>query len=379
MQNKPIVINTRHLIVNKLEGIGRFTFEIVRRLVEMHPEEEFIFLFDRKPDPSFLFAPNVTPIVVYPPARHPLLWHIWFQWRVPSILKKYKAKLFVSPDGFLPLASNIPQVAVIHDLNFEHRPEDLPKGVCLFYKKYFPLFARKADRICTVSQYSKQDIENTYHIPAGNIDIIYNGASNIFRPLPPREQERIRRKIVNGDEYLIYVGSLHPRKNIINLLNAFDLYKIQQRGKLHLVIVGEPMYKNDEISNTYNGLVYRDSVHFLGYLSMTDLAKYMASAKALVLVSHFEGFGIPIIEAMACDVPVIVSQTTSMPEVAGTAGFYVNPDSLRDIADAFSIIDSSPEVRTQLIENGQQERKRFSWDKSAQKLWESMQTCLKAR
>ena len=120
-----IAINTRFLLKDKLEGIGWFTFEVVKQLVTNHPEHEFIFLFDRPYDKSFVFAKNVTPVVINPPARHPLLWYWWFEWSVPYALKKHKIDLFFSPDGYLSLKTNVPTVIVMHDLAFEHHPEDV--------------------------------------------------------------------------------------------------------------------------------------------------------------------------------------------------------------------------------------------------------------
>ena len=345
-------------------------------MVLNHPEEDFIFLFDRKPDPSFIFAKNVKPVIVYPPARHPILWKIWFQWAVPSVLKKHDAKLFISPDGFLPMQSEIPQLAVIHDLGFEHRPADLPPRVAKFYKRFFPEFAEKASRICTVSEFSKHDIIHTYKIPAEKIDVIYNGANEIFTPLNAKQQQEVRNELTAGNEYFIYVGSLHKRKNIVNLINGFDRFKMKRKSTTQLVIVGEKMFNSKEIDKTFDCMVYNDVVHFTGRISNEKLAKYVASAKALALLSHFEGFGIPVLEAMCCDVPVVVSQCSALTEIAGTAGFYVDQTSVRSISEAFFMVNTNSEVRDQLIENGRVERTRFSWDRSAEKMWASVQSCL---
>ena len=121
-----IAVNTRLLLKGKLEGIGWFTYQTLRRMTEAHPEHEFIFIFDRKYDNEFIFSKNVMPVVVSPPARHPILWLIWFEWSVNRVLRKYKPDLFLSTDGHLSLSTKTPSVAVIHDINFHHRPGDLP-------------------------------------------------------------------------------------------------------------------------------------------------------------------------------------------------------------------------------------------------------------
>jgi len=121
-----IAVNTRLLIQGKLEGIGWFARETLSRITRDHPEHQFLFIFDRPYAEEFIFSGNVTPIVLSPPTRHPILWYIWFEFQIPRILRKYKADLFFSPDGYLSLSTHIMQLAAIHDINFAHRPKDLP-------------------------------------------------------------------------------------------------------------------------------------------------------------------------------------------------------------------------------------------------------------
>ena len=148
-----IAVNTRLLIKNKLEGIGWFSYETLKRITRAHPEHQFYFLFDRPFDESFVFGSNVTPIVIRPQARHPILFYLWFEKSIPRALKKINPDLFMSTDGYLSLSTTTPSLPVIHDLNFEHYPEQLPFLVRKYYKHYFPRFARKAARIATVSEF----------------------------------------------------------------------------------------------------------------------------------------------------------------------------------------------------------------------------------
>ena len=148
-----IAVNTRLLIKNKLDGMGWFCCETMKIITRNHPEHEFIFIFDRNYDKDFIFSENITPKIVRPVTRHPVLWYIWLEWVLPFKLKKWKADIFVSPDGFLSLRSGIPAIPVIHDINFLHRPKDLPFTTRIYYNYFFPEFARKATRIGTVSEY----------------------------------------------------------------------------------------------------------------------------------------------------------------------------------------------------------------------------------
>ncbi|MBP5206218.1 MAG: glycosyltransferase, partial [Bacteroidales bacterium] len=151
-----IAVNTRLLLKDRLEGIGWFSHESLRRIVCQHPEHQFYFIFDRPFDESFVYNSNVTPIVAYPPARHPYLWYLFFEMGLPYQLRKIKPDLFLSPDGWIPLHLNpdIKVVDVIHDLNFEHHPEFIKPSVLRYYRRYFHRFAQTADRIATVSEYT---------------------------------------------------------------------------------------------------------------------------------------------------------------------------------------------------------------------------------
>src|SRR3989338_7797845 len=189
-----IAVNTRFLLSSKMEGFGWYTYEVVRRMVQNHPEHTFLFFFDRAYDPSFLFGNNLQAIVLRPQARHPLLFKYWFNVSVKRALKKYKADVFFSPDGYLSLTSSVPQIGVIHDINFEHNPQDIPKGALRYLQHYFPLFARKANHLLTVSEYSRQDIARTYHISEDKITVAWNGASETFQPIDLTARTEVRRK-----------------------------------------------------------------------------------------------------------------------------------------------------------------------------------------
>ncbi|MCL2328993.1 MAG: glycosyltransferase family 4 protein, partial [Bacteroidetes bacterium] len=364
-----IAINTRLLIKNKLEGIGRFTYETVKRLCENHPEHTFYLLFDRMYDKSYVFAPNVVPIIVPFQSRHPFLWWFWFHVQVPRVLKSLKADVFVSTDGYIPLNCKIPVVNVIHDLNFEHNPQHLTPLVRWYYRKFFPQYARAATRIATVSTFSKLDIAQMYGIDENKIDVVYNGVSSEFKSLGLYDKNVIKQKYTSGENYFVYVGSLHPRKNIERLLLAFEQFKQQSTSPMKLVIVGEAMFMAQTIRAVYEKSTAHNDIVFTGRVSNKELAELLGAAFALVYVPLFEGFGIPIVEAFACNVPVITSNTTSMPEVGGEAALLVNPEDVNSIAEAMKEIANNPKTYERLQENAKIQLQKFSWDKTADALW----------
>lgn len=367
-----IAINTRFLLKDKLEGIGWFTYEVVKRLVLSHPEHEFIFLFDRPYDPSFIFADNVKPIVVSPPARHPVLWYFWFEWSIPRILKKEKIDVFFSPDGYLSLRTKTPTAVVFHDLAFVHHPEDVQGLVSKYYNYFTPKFAKRADRVLTVSEYTKKDVIQQYKIDEDIIDVTYNGVNDQFLPASIETKKAIKEQYTSGQEYFCYIGALHPRKNIARLFQAFDLFKERTKSTTKLLVIGRKAWSMQLIEEAYESMVFKKDVVFTGRLSSEELVKVLGTAKALTYVPYFEGFGIPIIEAQKCGVPVITSNRTSMPEVAGDSATLVNPFDKESLVSALDQIDTDVSYREELIHKGHENVMRFSWDITADRVWDSL-------
>lgn len=371
-----IAVNTRLLLKNRLEGIGLFIYENFKRIVRSHPEHQFYFIFDRPFDRSFLFAENVIPITVRPSARHPVMHYLWFELMLPMALKKIKPDLFISPDAYNSLASPFKNLMVIHDLNFEHYPEFMPWLDRVYYRHFSPLYAKKADQIVTVSNFTKQDIIQQYGIAPEKIDVVYNGANEQYEPLNKIRQSEIRKEFTQGNPYFIFVGALNPRKNISGLLKAFDYYKAMTKAETNLVIVGEKMFWNRDIQKTFTAMKHKSQVIFTGRMEPGKLTQLMGAALALTYVSLFEGFGIPIVEAFKAEVPVITSNVTSMPEVAGDAALLTDPFRVEDIADAMKRITFDPDLREYLIKKGKKRGKMFSWDKTAENFWVSIETVL---
>lgn len=373
---KVIAVNTRILVSNKLEGIGNFTAEIFKRLVEWNPDYEFHFIFNYPYDEAFIFGDNVIPHIIQPPARHPILVKIWYDFSLKIKLKQINPDIFISPDAITSLTTAVKTITVIHDLGFVHRPNDLPKSWRKFYNKYSPKFTEKSERIATVSQYSKQDLINSYNVPEEKIDVVYNGVKSNFKPLNSLVTKELTDKKTQGNPYFFYIGSLHPRKNILNLLKGFNSFKIKDKKNTKLVIGGDFLFKSTEIEKALATLKFKEDIILTGRLSDNDLNKWLSGATALTYIPYFEGFGIPVLEAMSCNTAVITSNVTSLPEIAGDAAHFVSPDSLTEITEGMRKVSESSDYQNELIKKGQQQLKEFSWDKSANLLWESIQKVL---
>ena len=361
-----------------MDGIGLFTYESFKKIVLAHPEIDFIFIFDRAPHPDFIFAKNIEAKVIAPPARHPWLYTIWYQYSLYRLLKRINADIFIGTDGMLPLKTRTKTLSIIHDLNFEHHPENLPKNYKNFYCKYFPKFAEKANRIATVSEFSKQDIIKTYHINSDKIDVVYNGSNENFKPISREEITSVQNKYTAGKSYFLFIGTLHPRKNLIHLFKAFEQFKKESNSDFKLLVVGKKMWWTKEIEKAYHKLNFKNDIIFTGRVSEKELYQITASAYALTYVPIFEGFGIPLVEAMSCGTPVITSNITAMPEVVEDAGILVDPFSVTAIAKAMLRIVNDINLRNELSEKSKVQAQKFSWQKTADLLWNSIQKTINA-
>jgi glycosyltransferase involved in cell wall biosynthesis len=240
------------------------------------------------------------------------------------------------------------------------------------------MFAHKAERIVTVSEYSRRDIINNYEVPEEKVDLAYNGANDLFHPIAAEKIMEVRKQFTAGAPFFVFVGNLHPRKNITNLLKAFQLFKNEDKGNYKLVLVGEKFFLTRPMEEQLEKMKDKGDVIFTGRLSPSHLNDVLGAAFAMTFVPFFEGFGIPIVEAMRCDIPVIASKVTSLPEIAGDAAVYASPDSPGSIRDGMMRIVKESGLRQELIEKGRKRRELFSWDHTAGKLWESIEQVLEA-
>lgn len=361
-----IAVNTRFLLKNKLEGIGRVTHEVLRRMVQNHPNDEFIFFFDRSYDNEFIYGKNVNPVVLSPPTRHPILIVAWFEFSVKRALEEYQPDVFFSPDGFCSLRSDVRTVVLVHDIAYQHFPDQVSFFIKKFYQNFQHRYLQKATEVITVSHFVKNDLVDTIGISSNKIHVAHNGCSSNFTPIDEFTKKETEKKYANGQPYFFYVGAVHPRKNIQGLITAFDIFKDKTNAPHQLLIGGRFAWQTGEVKTAFDNAKHKRDIQFLGFIEETALPKLMGSSFAFVYISFFEGFGLPLLEAMECEVPIITSSVSSMPEVTGDAAILVNPHNLDEIVNALLQYYGNDDLRTNKIEIGRQQKEKFNWNKSAE-------------
>jgi glycosyltransferase involved in cell wall biosynthesis len=363
-----IAINARFLLTNYMEGYGNYIYELFTRVAYLQPTNQFFLILDRPYEKKLDLPTNCKIIVVTPAARHPLLWHYWYNVKVPQCLKKIKANLFISPDGFCSLTTKVPQITVIHDLAFLQHTDAIPKSHLWYYKRYTPKFIAKSTHVVTVSEFSKADIIQNYKTKTDKIDVVYNAANALYQPLPYAMHRIIKEKYTDGKNYFICVTSIHPRKNILHLLKAFSIFKKWQKSNMKLVLIGRLAWKNNAFEKLLATYKYKEDVSVLGYLPTPEVAALVGAAYCAIYPSLMEGFGVPILEAMQCEVPLITSNNSGMLEAGGDAAFYANPNKIEEIAAQMQLVYKDENLRSEKIKLGIQHVQQFNWDISAKKM-----------
>ena len=257
-------------------------------------------------------------------------------------------------------------VTAIHDISYEHLPETFNRRSRFQMKLTIRYTAKRAAHILAPSEYSRQDIIDTYEIPADRISTIPLAAPEFYRPITDQnELERVRQKYGVGDSYILGVGSIQPRKNLVRLMEAYALLLIKKPEIPPLVLAGRKAWLSDETLEATAFRKIKHKVIFTGYVPDEDLPSLYSAATCFIYPSFFEGFGLPPLEAMKCGTPVITGKLTSLPEVVGDAGLLVDPYSVEDIADKLDKMLGDPKLRGDLRDRGFRRAEEFSWERTA--------------
>ncbi|MFZ5516350.1 MAG: glycosyltransferase family 4 protein [Candidatus Zhuqueibacterota bacterium] len=367
------------VIINEKTGIGNYSLNLLRSLLELDQQNLYTVLVNSRLDDDHeiytLNYPNlVREKVNIPPVS------IHQQYLIPFLLRKIKPDIYHYPNWDVPIFHRYKTIVTIHDLTYVlHRN---------LYKRFYhakKLYTRlniywglkQAEKVIVVSKSTKEDLVKYFQTPEHKIEVIYEAMNHHFLKNGSAKNE-IRvdsQDLFQNNNYFLYVGERRPHKNLVRMIEAFALFKEQSPGNFKFLIGGKDYNHYDEPEKKVNELGLSGDVNFIGYIPDEKLKPLYSKATCFMFASIYEGFGIPILEAMSCGTPVITSNISSMPEIADNAAIKVNPYDVDEIANAMLAVVRDENIRSDYVERGKARAREFSWEKAAKQtlaLYEKM-------
>lgn len=364
-----IGIDCRTILNPKLgerAGVGHYTHYLVKNIIRYDKQNEYVLFFDwRFRNMKEFERENVT-VKNFPFSQYnKYLPFAYSHMLISAYLVKEGLDLFHSPISSLPLMYPKKSIITVHDLAIYKNPAWFPSQI-FSTKLLVPQSLRKADKIIAVSESTKKDLRQIFNVPAKKIKVIYEGATVEKIAVKNRGIDTLKRFKL-WPKFILFVGTLTPRKNIVNLIRAYKQLLKMEPGfaEYQLVLAGAKGYQNDKVFDEIKEQKLKKQIRYLGYITHNQKMELMKKATCFVFPSSYEGFGLPVAEAMALGTPVITSKVSSLPEVAGKAALLVDPEHDHEIAKALKKILLDKKLQARMIEKGKKQVKLFSWEKSA--------------
>jgi glycosyltransferase involved in cell wall biosynthesis len=351
--------------VHAKAGIGRYAGSLAGALAKELPTRIALF-YNRAGSwsisPDLRGIPAKTVRAGYKPWRIAVwaghLAGLRFNYLVPG------AELFHATEHLLPPLADLPTVLTVHDMIFKRFPQHQKRLNYWYLNATMPRYCQRADAIITVSQSSKHDIVTDYDLDPDKVTVVYEAASPEFRPATTGAVEHVRERYNLPDRYLIHVGTIEPRKNLTRLVEA--LKHLHDEGLVvSLVVVGSKGWLYEDFFQRLEALGISETLYFPGYVPDEDLAVLYSGATATVMPSVYEGFGLPVLESMACGTPVLAADNSSLPELGGEAARYFDPYDVRGMAAAIREVWADADLQEQMSLKGLEQAAHFSWARAA--------------
>lgn len=346
------------------QGISIYSTNLMRSLLKIDRDNEYYFLYaDPKWRGSFGSHPNLHELVITTKSKL-----LWDQYGVPRAARKVNADIIFSTKFSVPLFSRAKSMLVLHGSEWYVHPEFYSRLDILYNRLLFPVYCNKASAISSVSQTSANDIMKFLDLPPGKVHVIHSAIAGHFRRVTDSgELSRCKERYTLPDNYILFVGKIYPGKNFGNIVRAFKQLKDRFGPDLKLVSVGDMRWDYQPELTLVKELGLEDDIVFTGWVDQDDLPAIYTLARLFLFPSFYEGFGIPILEAMACGCPVVTASTGASPEIAGSAALLADPNDPRDIADKVAAVLADKELSARLVDRGLARVKDFSWNRAAEK------------
>ena len=347
-------------------GLSQYIYELLTNLRLQPPYQRYeAFVTSVPTDIRLSTTPNFHCSAVGAAFVKPSLRILWEQLLQPAVLARRPPDLIHALGYALPLAWRGRSAITICDLSFVRYPSLFNRSNAIYLATMARLSARKATAVLTISESTRRDVINLFGVPAERVVTTYCGVSDHFKPVPESELEAFRAHENLPRDFLLYIGTIEPRKNLAGLINAYAAYQAGSSSPMPLVLGGGRGWQDQEVFDLVKQLGLEEHVRFPGYIPADDLASWYSAATTFIYPSRYEGFGLPVAEAMACGTPVITSSVSSLPEVVGEAGLLIDPEDIAGLAAAIMRITSDSDLRRTLSLAGQQRAARFRWQQTA--------------
>ncbi len=359
-----IGIDIRSLGNNSHTDYAFFLTEVLKKMTLKFGQDEFLLISDKTFDSSFFRGKNVKTVVKGPATSNPLLLKLWYDVKLPAILKKHDVEIFIAGPGVCSLQTQIPQCLIIDDLSYLQFPSVTKKTELFFLRRYMKRFLQKSVCILTGSKFLSDEITSLYPPVQEKIHVIQNPGKD-FHALEENDKEKARQEYTGGKNYFIYSGQIDQRSNIINLLKAFSVFKKRQKTDWKLVLAGpiSPGFK--KLAADLKKYRYRDSLVLLERVTEMESERLTGAAYALVNPGTIVGWSALMLAALRSKVPMILAQKTSPGHWAADAMLYVDPTDHNDIAEKMMLMYKDESLRKNLVEKAAQVAGDFTWDKAA--------------
>jgi glycosyltransferase involved in cell wall biosynthesis len=347
-------------------GINNYIHQLLHHLAQVDLDNHYTaFLGESR----FSADSDIRLQVSKLPTVRPAARIFWEQFIQPAVLVSQKIDLLHALAFVVPLLSPCPTVVTVYDLSFIHFPDAFRPWNRLYLSYFTAWSVRKARRVIAISESTRQDVVSCFGLPVERVDVVYCGVDGLFRPLPVAEIESFRQRRGLPGEFIFFIGTLEPRKNLETLVKAYARLLARYRGSgsdtPKLVIGGAKGWYYERVFAAVEELGLTRNVIFPGYIAQEELPWWYGAAKLFVYPSYYEGFGLPVLEAMRCGVPVITSNVSALPEVAGGAGLLVEPMNVEGLAEAMHRLLQDAALSAELCQLGLERAARFSWERTA--------------
>ena len=343
-------------------GVGYYTEHLLEHVVQCLSDEELVIVSNGPIDVTHALPAQVARSVA--PSRLPRL--AWMQLRAPRLLKQLRVDVAHFTNGMMPIASPVPTVVTIHDMSLTLYPRYHPARRVLLNRPLVDLAAKRADAIITVSESARQDIVRLYGVAPGRVHVVHEAAAPAFRPVRDAAVlRRVRAAYGLAERFILYVGTIEPRKNLPMLLEAIAQRRSSHELPHQLVCAGPYGWLCPDLEQRIEHLGLKDVVRLTGYVPFEDLPAIYTLAEMFVFPSVYEGFGLPVVEAMACGTPVVTSGVAALAEVGGGAALHIRSLDAAALGEALVTVASSREQRQRLAHLGLDRARRFSWQRAA--------------